>query len=55
MFMGILFIPIFFAGMVMVFVIAGLNFRFQWIVLPEWFRGLVWLYFYFPICFMQKY
>lgn len=34
--MGILFIPMFFAGMVMVFVIAGLNFRFQWIVLPEW-------------------
>ena len=44
---GILFIPMFFAGLIMMkqspglmflaaFVVAGLNFRFGWIVLPAW-------------------
>lgn len=88
LFIGILFIPMFFAGIVMMFknpellkkrlnakeqqteqdlvvklsglmfvlgfVIAGLNFRFKWITLPEGVHGWQLLYFYFLIYFMQR-
>jgi len=87
--MGILFIPMFFAGIILLlknpellkkrlntkeeqaeqrlvikltglmfllgFILTGLNFRFDWIIMPNWVSWIGVPYFFFHICFMQKY